>query len=137
MIDIEVVMDIDAQLDETLALIGDFTLISDYHPQVAACFVEGEGVGAIRRCTLSDGSSMVERLEADPADGYTAIMVAGPETIGRYESTLRVTERDGGCRAQLLARVEPRAGADPAELESALRGILETGLESAQRMLEG
>jgi len=44
--------------------IGDFGAAGQYLAGVVKCTVAGEGVGALRRLTSADGSTIVERLEA-------------------------------------------------------------------------
>lgn len=55
---------IHAPADAIWQVISDFGAAGQYLSGVAACTVEGEGVGALRTLTSIDGSMIVERLEA-------------------------------------------------------------------------
>jgi len=50
--------------DAVWKVIGDFGAACQYLMGVVDCTVEGEGVGARRTLTSSDGSAIIERLEA-------------------------------------------------------------------------
>lgn len=137
MADFEIAVDVDAPAPRALELVGDFDIISDFHPQVASCTVEGDGEGSVRTCTLSDGSVIVERLESDTDDGYAYVMLQGPSALLRYEGRVRVAPHGEGCTITWSVDFTVRDGRDEAALVERLRGLVETGLESAKRFLEG
>jgi uncharacterized protein YndB with AHSA1/START domain len=55
---------INAPADAIWQVIGDFCAVRKYLTGIAHCTVVGEGVGALRTLTSTDGSTIVERLEA-------------------------------------------------------------------------
>ncbi len=55
---------IDASADAIWQVISDFGLAGAYLPGVVARTVAGEGIGALRTLTSTDGSTSVERLAA-------------------------------------------------------------------------
>jgi hypothetical protein len=54
---------IDASADAIWQVIGDFGAACEYLAMVVDCTVVGQGIGALRTLTSSDGSTIVERLE--------------------------------------------------------------------------
>ena len=60
---------INTSADALWQVISDFGAAGQYLSRVVACSIEGEGVGAVRTLTSTDGSTIVERLEI--LDGNT------------------------------------------------------------------
>ena len=135
MAELEHRLDVDAPFEDVLDLVGDFSILNDFHPMVATCDVEGEGVGATRTLTLSDGSEAVERLVALHADGYEYEHVAGQAPLTRYRGRVRVIPRGAGCT--IIWSAEVHAERDEVKVVRRLLGLIETGAESAKRFLEG
>ena len=64
MIQVSCTTTIHAPADAIWQVIGDFGAACQYLSMVVNCTVEGEGVGARRTLTSTDGGVIVERLEA-------------------------------------------------------------------------
>jgi len=135
MAELEHRLDVDAPFEDVLDLVGDFSILNDFHPMVATCDVEGEGVGATRTLTLSDGSEAVERLTALHDDGYAYEHVAGQDPLRIYRGRVQVLRRGEGCTVIWSAEVE--AERDEDRIVRRLLGLIEAGAESAKRFLEG
>jgi hypothetical protein len=54
---------VDISADAMWRVIGDFGAACQYLSMVVDCTVTGTGVGALRRLTSADGSTIVERLD--------------------------------------------------------------------------
>ena len=119
-------------------LIGQFDLVADLSPQIAACEVEGEGVGATRALTMSDGLQVLERLVEESETGYAYELVDGPEAIEGYRIAI-VVNPDGPDASTVRWTLELRVveGHDPEPTVRSLRAVAELAFESASRQLEG
>lgn len=130
-------IDIDAPPAEVIDLVGDFCLLSDFHPQIASCDVTGDGVGATRTLTLGDASTIVERLVEDLPDGYTYEKVEGQDAMTAYRASIRIVPRGEGSTVRWTAHVEVEAGRNADRVVERLLGLCEEGFASAKRFLEG
>jgi Polyketide cyclase / dehydrase and lipid transport len=84
-----------ASADAVWSLVRDFNSLADWHPAITASELtsgSGEEVGAVRKLTLGDGGTVVERLLVlDDADRrFTYEFVENPFGARRYVATLRV-----------------------------------------------
>ncbi|MCH2173839.1 SRPBCC family protein [Myxococcota bacterium] len=127
-------MEIQAPARDLWATIADFASVERYSPIVEHCRLEGEdGVGQIRRLTLTDGSETVSRMtaldEATSSMSYQILETALPLT--NYSSTMRV-EALGNERSRITwsSQFEPQGAT-----EDEARGFLETQLDDGLEQL--
>lgn len=119
-------------------LVAQFDLVADLSPQIAACDVEGEGVGATRALTMSDGMQVLERLVEESETGYVYELIEGPAAIRSYRIAIDVRpDGPGACTVSWRLVLDMVDGRDAAPTVASLRAIAEVGFESAKRQLEG
>lgn len=128
---------IDAPIEAVVLLIGAFDLFADFHPQVASCDVDGEGEGATRTLWLADGQEVEERLVEELSNGYVYEGTAGSSNMAAWRGRIEVEPRDEHSTVTWTLEVEPAPGVDAAVLMARTQGMLEEGLGSAKRQLEG
>ncbi len=119
-------------------VIGDPGAISSWHPGVAESALEGTGPGATRRCTLANGAKLVEKIEAqdEGSHSYTYTITGSPLPVENYRATIAVRAADGGSQVEWSGRFDTPAE-DPAELESMIKDIYESGLQALKQSLGG
>ena len=117
----------DASAAAVWAVVGVPGDISSWHPAIAASSVTDGGKG--RTCTLANGGEVVEEiLEHDDAQRrYRYSIVNSPLPMTGYESTISVSETDGGSQVTWDAEFTP-VGSEAAKLEGMIRGLYEAGL---------
>ena len=84
--------------DKAWAAIGDFCGIKDWHPDVAACDIQGEGKAQVRTVTLKNGGKLVEKEVNwnDLGRAYAYKIVESPLPVENYTATIRVLPIDSG-----------------------------------------
>lgn len=85
-----------ASADQVWSLVRDFDNLPGWHPGIVASELTTGGaaeVGALRRLTLADGGTVVERLVSldDDDRSYTYEILESPFAVRRYVSTIRVS----------------------------------------------
>ncbi len=129
---------IDAPIEAVVLLVGAFDLFADFHPQVASCEVEGEGPGAMRTLWLADGQVVHERLVEDLSNGYVYEGTAASSNMAGWRGRIEVHPARGEyATVTWTLDVDPARGVDIAVLMARSQGMLEEGLGSAKRQLEG
>ena len=114
---------IHAPADAIWQVISDLSAACHYLAMVVNCTVEGEGVGALRTLTNTDGSTVVERLEALDEDAH------------RLSYALLADTPFGNCLTTVAVR---DLGPSQAELEwSATFQADGLPVSEAMEMLEG
>ncbi|MCB9597405.1 MAG: SRPBCC family protein [Sandaracinaceae bacterium] len=133
---IEYSLQIDAPIEAVLLLVGAFDLFGDFHPQVASCDAEGEGVGATRTLWLGDGQELVEELTEELPNGY---VYTGSDSVNakRWTGRIAVAARGEHATVSWTLDFEPAAGQETQAVRARMLGMLEEGLVSAKRQLEG
>lgn len=130
-------MTIDAPVEAVVEIVGAFDLFADFHPQVASCDVDGEGAGATRSLFLGDGQEVHERLVEELDGGYVYEGVAPSVSMARWRGRIEVTPRGAHATVTWTLDVEPTEGTDAGVLAVRTQGMLEEGLASVKRQLEG
>lgn len=85
----------------------------------------GPGVGTTRHLNLPGIGTMAERLDTLDHGTRTQVytLVAGqPIGMGKYQATVVVSERPGGCRLNWVGEFEAVPGADADAVAKALEG---------------
>ena len=85
-----------APADAAWQLLSDFGAACRYLIMVVDCTVEGQGVGALRTLTYTDGSTIVERLEALDEAAHRLSYTLLTDTPFR-DCLTTVIVRDLGC----------------------------------------
>jgi hypothetical protein len=124
------------------ATVADFGTVDGYLPSVAACRLEGSGIGARRVLTTTDGGRVVSELieldEERMVMGYRIVESALP--FEDYTSRVSVravdTNRCLVTWSSTLRPLPPRDGEPALDVESFLRDQLESGIEGLQRLHE-
>lgn len=126
---IEQQIEIDAPVEDTWSVVGDAGAIATWVPALASSELDGD----LRRATLADGSSSVERIIAhsDVNRSYSYEIVEAPLALEGYVSTLKVVDLGDRSRVLWSARFE----ADDA-LRDAVSGMYADGLATLARHLE-
>lgn len=120
-----------ASAAEVWRLIGGYNALSEWHPAVQRSVLEDSG--RVRRLSLANGASLLERLHAfsERERSYAYSIEEGPLPVANYRSTLRVRERAGqrGCEVHWSGEFAP-SGAAESEAVSVIRGIYRAGLDT-------
>ena len=120
-------IEIKAPADEVWRLAGRLERIADFHPDVRTASVQGE----YRRCTLVDGSEVLERIVDHSVVHrfYTVELAGGESPFGDYRACIAV--RGHGDHSHVDWDVE--LAADCRDAEQALAREVD---ETAQTALE-
>lgn len=120
------------------ALVGRFEGLEDWAPGVDKTVMEGNGPGAHRILSLSQGGSMTERLESFEPDSltYSYSIIEGPLPVRDYVATLRVHPLPGNRAAvEWSSSFEPADGITDEKAIRIIEKMYRTGLESLRRQL--
>lgn len=127
---------IDAPIEAVFLLVGAFDLLGDFHPQVASLEADGEGVGATRTLWLGDGQVLTERLVEELSNGYV-YEGAASANAQTWRGRIEVDARGDHTTVTWSLDFEPAPGLDAGTARARMLGMLEEGLASAKRQLEG
>jgi len=125
-----------AAIEDVGELVGAFDLIADFHPQIAGCDADGDGVGAKRTIWLSDGQEVEDRLSEVLGHGY-AYEGVDSQNMRSWRGRIEIVPDGDGTNVSWTVDYEPKDGVDVDALDAQLRGVLEEGLASARRLLAG
>jgi hypothetical protein len=129
---------INAPAKKVWATIADFGSAHTYFPSIVECVLVGSGIGARRHLRTADGgttiSELIELDDARMAMGYRVIESSVP--IEDYSSRLVVRATARGCEVEYSSRFQPRAGADPAQLERFLAEQLDSAIGGLRELHE-
>ncbi|MDZ7799532.1 MAG: SRPBCC family protein [Trueperaceae bacterium] len=131
MIEIDVRRTVPAPADDVWNALRSFEGIENWLPVITRSEVRGEGAGATRVCTMTDGGQLRERLEEvdDDQRRLTYTIEEAPMPVQDYRSTMQVVpEGDSASTVVWAAQFgAPEGAAD--ELESTMRTVYESGLD--------
>lgn len=130
-------MDIDSGVEVVTDFVGAFELVADFHPQIAACEVDGDGVGARRRLTLADGQEVEEVLVEQLPHGYVYENTGESRRMAVWRGRIEVVPLGGHSRVTWTLDVDAGPEVDPDQLLTSTLGLLDEGLGSVKRQLEG
>ena len=107
---------IPAPIEKVWEVVGDFNGMGKYVSAVTDSQMTGEGVGAVRKVTMQDGTVIEESLESyDPAAyELSYAIIAAPLPVKDYLATMKLTPTDGGCTLTWSSTYEPD-GSKPAD----------------------
>ena len=128
---------IHASADAIWQVISDFGAACKYLVMVDDCSVAGQGIGALRTLTSTDGSTIVERLEAlDAAARRLSYALLTDTPFGNCLTTMAVRDLDPN-QAELawLATFKPD-GLPESEAAALLEGALAANCLALKQLLE-
>ena len=120
--------------DAIWQLLSDFGAACQYLVMVERCTVEGQGIGALRTLTYTDGSTIVERLEALDDAAYRLSYVLLSDTPF-HDCLTTVTVHDlgpGQCEVAWSATFEAE-GLPANEAQEMLEGAFELNGRALQQ----
>ena len=131
------VITIHAPAADIWQVISDFGAACKYLFMVGNCTVEGEGVGARRTLTSTDGSTVVERLESvDEAARQLSYALLTDTPFGNCVTTMSVRDL-GPSQAEVAwsATFQPD-GLPASEAAALLEGALAANCRALKQLLE-
>ena len=124
--------DVNAPAAVVWSQIGGFCAIANWHPMIATCSEDGK-TPSTRTLLGKDGKTKFVETQVERNDGerlYSYNFVSSPIPAGGYFATIRVVPRgDGGSTVIWNGSYVPTPGKER-EVESALTGIYESGLNA-------
>lgn len=130
-------IEVQASPDAAWAAIGDFCGIKDWHPEVVACELQGDGMPRTRMLTLVDGAKFIEKEMNwnDRGRAYSYMVVEGPMPIMNAMSMIKVLPSEHGSVSLLWTGSFKPVG--PAEdAKQILSDFYVAGLRSLKAKLE-
>ena len=126
----------DASAKDVWEMIGAYDSLTKWMPSVKEIEVEGEGVGAIRKLYLEDGSVVVERLEEVDEENmsYTYSIIESPLPVKDYVATLKVVEDGEQCVVEWSSTFLVD-GVTADEAEDIVMGIYDEGFAEIRRLV--
>ena len=137
MASITVEMDYEASAETVWKRLRDFGGVASWMPGVAACDLEGEGIGAVR--SIQMGSMTIqERLESfdDRGRSFAYSIANGPMPVQNYLATVTVSERGSGCHVDWSARFDLPEGVPADALRKGLEGAYGGALAALKKQLD-
>ena len=122
-------------------LIGGFNALAKWHPLIESSEIEEDADGkmTIRHLSLVGGGTIVERLETLDEDArlYSYSILEAPMPVAGYQSTIRVSDAEGGgCTVEWSSDFEAK-GVEPDEAVAAVEGVYKAGLDNLRKMFGG
>ena len=123
--------------DAVWQVLSDFGAACQYLVMVEKCTVEGQGIGALRTLTYTDGSTIVERLEAlDDAAHRLSYALLSDTPFRDCLTTVTVYDLSPGqCEVAWSATFEAD-GLPASEAQEMLEGAFELNSRALQHFLE-
>ena len=125
---VTVMEEFSASANQIWNLIGGFNALPDWHP--AAERSELEEGGTVRKVTLVDGVTILEKLEyhSDESRECSYSIVTSPLPVANYMATLKVTEYEEGSQVEWSGEFDP-SGVSESEAVELVQGIYRAGLD--------
>lgn len=122
-----------AEPDAVWSIIGKPGSIADWHPAIQQSSLENTR----RVCTLADGGKVFETIleHSDQSLSYRYRIDESPLPIQGYVSSLYVAKDGPGSTVTWDSEFQV-VDAPAADVEGAIRGLYQAGLEHLQEMLE-
>ena len=121
-----------ASADQVWSRIGGFSTLHEWHPAVEKSEVDGAGAGAKRNLFLAGGANLIERLDAEDADGrsYTYTILESPLPVANYQAVIKVVDNgDGSSTVDWSSNFDPQ-GAPEADAVGAIQGVYQAGFDA-------
>ena len=131
---------IEAPAEEVWKSVSDFGGINKFLELVASITMEGEGVGALRTLTLTDGAKVVERLDEFDEENHslTYSIVDSPLPLEGYSATMKLTDLGGGkCELKWFSTFSVPEGSSEEEAKQLVSGIYEAGFAGLKNIYGG
>ncbi|MCH8819943.1 MAG: SRPBCC family protein [Acidobacteria bacterium] len=125
---VTVMEEFSASANQIWNLIGGFNALPDWHPAVERSELE-EG-GTVRKVTLVDGVTILEKLEyhSDESRECSYSIVTSPLPVANYMATLKVTKHEEGSQVEWSGEFDP-SGVSESEAVELVQGIYRAGLD--------
>ena len=135
-ITVKTTVKLDANAKDVWEMIGAYDSLTKWLPMVKEIEVEGEGVGAIRKLFLEDGSVVVERLEEVDEKNmtYTYSIVESPLPVKDYIATLQVKEDGEQCVVEWSSTFLAD-GVSNEEAKDIVMGIYDQGFAEIRKLV--
>jgi mxaD protein len=118
--------------------VGDFNGWSKFSPAVTLSRMTGQGVGAIRVASVTGvPGQVIEREDLyDPSTMMLAYSILeSPLPVDQYHSLMNVRAVTGStCKVKWSSVFVPKGSSSPAEAESAVRELINSGLANIQAL---
>jgi hypothetical protein len=120
-------------------VIGDFNALPKWHPAFARSEEERQGDHTIRRLVLTNGATLVERLEEknDAERYYSYTILEGPVPVRNYRSTIHVRPAADAASSTIewYGTFEAADGVPETDAERLIRDIYRAGLDNLRKKL--
>ncbi len=132
-------LDLAADPAEVFGVVGDFGGIDKYLNDIEKVDLEGDGVGAVRTLTLTDGAKVVETLTALDAEAMTLSYAIqdSPLPVEGYEATMKVSALEGGGSRVDWSSTFMAKGVPDADAQKAIESVYDAGLAGLARLFPG
>lgn len=132
---VTVMEEFSASANQIWNLIGGFNALPDWHPAVERSELE-EG-GTVRKVTLVDGVTILEKLEyhSDESRECSYSIVTSPLPVANYMATLKVTQHEEGSQVEWSGEFDP-SGVSESEAVELVQGIYRAGLHHLKQVLQ-
>ncbi len=118
-------------------LVGNFQSIMDWFPGIVESRAEGEGIGALRHLTMSDGSTISDRLVAiEEGISYSYEIVGGEVPMQNYLGTVSVKPLGSGTELCFEGSFDV-ADEMRGEVLKFITGIYADAFKNAKQLIEG
>lgn len=132
---VTIIEEFSALAEQTWNLIGGFNALPDWHPAVEQSQLEADG--SIRKVTLGDGTTILEKLEhhSDESRECRYSIVESPLPVVNYLATLKVSVLGEGSQVEWSGQFEP-SGVSESEAVGLVEGIYRDGLDNLKKLLD-
>jgi len=127
--------ELDVPAQQVWDLIGGFNALPDWHPAIEHS--ELESGGTVRKLSLADGGTIVEKLEEvnDNERVYTYSIIDSPLPVNNYTASIRVRQDgDGNTTIVEWSSSFEASGAPENEAVKVIEDIYQTGFENLKRI---
>ena len=125
-------IDVDASPAVVWTQIGAFCAIKNWHPMIATCTEDGK-VPSTRTLVGKDGKTTFVETQVERSDAqwlYSYNFVSSPIPAANYRATIRVVPHGNGGSTVIWSGSYIPASGKEKEVEGALAGIYESGLNA-------
>jgi hypothetical protein len=124
-----------ASSDQIWKVIGGFNALPAWHPAVGRSELEEDGT--VRKITLVDGTTILEKLEyhSDEARECRYSIVESLLPVADYLATLKVSAQGEGSQVEWSGEFEP-SGVSADEAVGLVHRIYQAGLDNLKLLLQ-
>jgi hypothetical protein len=132
---VTVIAEFSASSAQIWKVIGGFNALPAWHPAVGRSELEEDGT--VRKITLVDGTTILEKLEyhSDEARECRYSIVESPLPVADYRATLKVSAQGEGSQVEWSGEFEP-SGVSADEVVGLVHRIYQAGLDNLKLLLQ-